>query len=272
MDHPFFETTTITDYLTNKMPEPMKATFEIALKNDPNLAKEVELVRDMLQGIRLFEQKRLQNIIQQAHQQLDGEGFFEEAAMETETAPAVVPIFAHKRKFASNWLFAASFLLVLGVSAYFFMGKATTTEQLFTANFHPNTNILQEKIQTLSLIGFGTTDADQQKSLLVALQAYQNKKYDEAIALLQAHITAFPTHDADVKTYLALAFMETKQYEKAENTLKSSNNIDAKWYLSLCLMKNNKKPSAIALLKSIAKEKNIYQQQAEILLQQLEKN
>ncbi|MBN2212623.1 MAG: hypothetical protein JW723_00135 [Bacteroidales bacterium] len=144
-------------------------------------------------------------------------------------------------------------------------GKQYTNEQLFQRYYNPYE----------SHITFRSADNDINTDLVLAMQFYENKNYNEALKLFESILQADPTR-IGLNFYSGISQMEIKEYDQAG---KSFNKVvedrynmyfeQAEWYLSLCYIITNQNDKAARLLEKIKSDHGFYHKEARKLLRKL---
>ncbi|WP_179318361.1 tetratricopeptide repeat protein [Winogradskyella helgolandensis] len=173
----------------------------------------------------------------------------------------------HDKKTTHKWLkplIAAAGLILIMLSLNFFMNSKLDEDQLFSSYFEPSKNVTSPIIRstdnetTVNNAFIAYSEADYKPAIVLFQKAYQDSKnsellFYEANSLLaiddyENAITKFEEHlkYSDILTnrshwYLALAYIKTKQIEKAKQELKSLLNSDETF----------KRPEASSLLEKL---------------------
>ncbi|MBL4648325.1 MAG: tetratricopeptide repeat protein [Aureispira sp.] len=247
----------------------LKATIsqiEETLEQDGFFDKGVE--KELIQGLQLEGEKELFQKIQHIDKNLEQEGFFE-PKKSTNTTPFI-------RLFAA----AASIVFVLSFAWYYSSNSTVNYQQEYAAAFEQYDNTLSKAVQMeLSEQGFGgNPDEEALQEILIAMETYDNKKYTQAIILLQKCLEKQPssTYQNKMELYLGLSYLESNKIEKAITQFQSlssketANQTIAEWYLALAYLKAEKIEQAKTVLNKLKNtETNLYQKKATTLLQKL---
>lgn len=197
----------IANYFTKKLSHEAQVEFDHLMANDAEFAKEVTFQKNLKATIN----KEEQDIVKE---QLQG---FE--AEENST-------FNYRK-----WLVAASVLLLLGVSSFWFFNNSVNTEKLYAENFEPYRNIVQPIVR-------GDTKTDLKTK---AFTAYETKNYTEALEYFDELLLEHP--DETLTFYKANVLLKLDKTEDAiavfKSNLKTPDSLDAKnnWYLALAYLK-----------------------------------
>jgi tetratricopeptide (TPR) repeat protein len=154
----------------------------------------------------------------------------------------------------------AGVILILSLT-----GKQYTNKQLFDRYYKPYE----------SNMTFRSADNGLNSDLVLAMQLYENKNYNEALKLFESILLNDPSR-IGLNFYSGISQMETKEYDHAGKSFgkviddKYNMYIEqAEWYLSLCYIITNQNDKAIHLLEKITAEKGFYQKEAGKILRKL---
>ena len=148
------------------------------------------------------------------------------------------------RREANRWIAAASIVIVAGIAAFLIFGndKGYSSDELFSQFYNAY------RIDTY------TTPSG---TLLMALQKYKNRQFDEALCLLNDVPDRIEVVNEKM-FYKGLLLMEQQRYKKAIvefNLLLESEDSMLKsetyWYLALCNLKTGQVDDTRDLLKNI---------------------
>lgn len=106
---------------------------------------------------------------------------------------------------------------------------------------------------------FGSSRGLPEDSFQMAMNYYNQKKYDDALSLFNRLLTKpqFKPKFTDIKFYTAICFMTKGKYKKAYKIIEKLSSVEnpyqneSKWYLALLQVKKNRPNMAIATLNSI---------------------
>lgn len=232
---------TIHRYLTGTMTAAERAAFEAELQSDATLRNDVELEQWLLAGIDKAGTQGLRTSIGTVHQQLKADGFFESAAQD---APLRVSYLSNFTKMKQFIAIAASLVIVAGAVWFFTQNSGPDTDALFARYYQAEED--RQRAQTIAkqIYTYGASPAlNQADSLGLALKAYENGQYDDALALLTALAAANPQNDT-VQYFTGVVHMSQERYAKAIGVLlplsrsdTSALRNDALWNLGLCYLK-----------------------------------
>lgn len=232
-------TAQIDTYLSGSMTSEEEKAFELALENDLELRKDVDL------------QKKTFALL--------------EAAAFIETKDKIRAINQQKStsSFGGMLLKVAAVLLVLVIPTYFLLNNQFNDEHLFADYSEP----YPDRITTM-----GSSD---ETKLTEAMSAYNKEEYIEAAKLFKV-IRLNGSENDKVILYEAVSLTYSDQAKKAVDLLeiamkpKSANFISLEWQMVLSLLANNQGDDAKDVLAKFLEHNNGYQQiKAEALLTDL---
>lgn len=245
---------TIKKYLDGTMTVQEKVDFETEIKNSKELAEEINQVR----LLRIFNKNRdlieaksiLKSVMADIHIEPDY-GSYEKHFKKS--------IFG---KYGLRWLLLSSLAIVFligGTVLYQKNQEAKALRDLSKAHLQPMENI----------IGFSPNDPSREAK---AMQAYDNKNYNEAIIQLNS-ILKNDFNDNSLRLYLAVSYLMQDQNAEAEihlqNIVKTNDivTVPAKWYLALSLLQRGQKVEAKSLFQSLSEDTTFGTEAKEILKQ-----
>jgi tetratricopeptide (TPR) repeat protein len=253
----------IEDYVNGQLSIEEKADFQQQLQQDPSLAQEVGLYKDIFSGLAIGGRKDMK-----AHlKALDEKSFSQEAASKLQASVTenikgkVIQSFWQR----NAWLTGIAACLVLGLVAFLWVSNSSSANSLFAKYYAPYPNVV-------AAVERGETIQDATKQ---AMQAYESGDYTRAIQGLQQIANNDP-EASSLYLYLGISYIETSQLdsakvylEKATADAASKLHTQAKWYLALAYLKNKEKEQAIVHLQSLSQESGVYAQKARQLLDDL---
>ncbi len=111
--------------------------------------------------------------------------------------------------------------------------------------------------------------------LSMALQKYNEQRYQEALSLFQLVIKQ-NGNDPAGNFYAGMSYQELRQYRKAiyhyDRVIKNHDNLfveQAEWYMGLCFLQTNNKNKAVPLFQKIENEHGYYGSKAEKILKEI---
>ena len=239
----------IERYHDNEMTADERKRFENELLYNSELAEELELYKQIVSGIKDYHIDKFKKKLREVDFELDAEL---EQSKKT-------------RKLVVYLSIAASFLLLIGTSAYFFM-----------FNTKPNYNeiALQNREIEKGLPVF--MSSSNEVGISEAMNFYKQNKYSESLNLLKKIELNKPTNDT-VIYFIALnneLINNTQEaisyYEKLIPVESSIFKEKAEYRLSLCYLVKGDIIKAKALLKAITeKQQHTFKSNAEKVLKEL---
>lgn len=143
-----------------------------------------------------------------------------------------------------TWIGIAAGFAILVVAYFLLWNKGKSNEDIFFESFKTHTdylNVAKDKAQQYGMAGTGTETRD---SFLMAIEFFENNKYDEAIKILVPFVDNHP-ENVDARYMLSKAQVNREKYTAAMVHLTSLNNNNAiepvlqdqvKWDLALCYL------------------------------------
>lgn len=247
----------IENFLNQEMDAEALAAFKKEMANDKDLAAEVDFHQDIVKGIQGAAPLDFSKMVSNVHSEMKEEGFFleevEQAATSTTKEEAKVRSLGIRRVLA----IAASFALIVFAGWWLVSSQSTQPEQIFADNFAVHQDMLSVEIEDrLAETGFGSNKA-LLNNLQKGIDAYNIKDYPTAISIFE-QFEQTATEDPLVnyaKFYKAIAFIETNQLAKAQNSLeqlaeKPNTSLinDINWNLALVYLKQNNIQPAVSIL------------------------
>jgi len=238
----------IQQYLDGTLDSEERSVFESRLKTDPELQKQLEKYKLLLDGIRYQARKEGWEKITDLEEEYEGKSI-------------------DKRVTINDWRYvAACFIGILftALLVYILLSKPDSLQDLYAENFAPYPALTHGPLR----------GADPGVSLEErAYAAYSNENYDEAIILFMNLLNE--KEDPLVLFYLGNAYLANEEYGNAttvfEQALEQNIVIDnqTRWYLALSYMAQGRKEEAIIQLKELARGSSSYSYKAQTIIQQL---
>ncbi len=232
----------IQKYLEGAMESSERHEFEIALRDRPELAAEVEELKKLENGLLAAGMETLMEDMRQWEQDS-----------------------SNKPNWRPYLMAAAVLALVLVPAIYFLNLQKPTSEELFLSYYQPYEEMITQR----------ASPGDSVNALLAnGLSAYSSGAYKKSAELLGAYLKQNPT-DHKVSLYLAIAQLEINQKElAAANFIRAQQDPavkeQAEWYQALTYLKFDETDAAVVILKTIAGSNSHYRkQQASRLLKDL---
>ncbi|MEH6537037.1 MAG: hypothetical protein V7719_11625 [Psychroserpens sp.] len=163
-----------------------------------------------------------------------------------------------------NWFVAATVVVLLGLSSFWYFNSSIDTEKLYVENFEPYRNVVQPIVR-------GETKTDLKTK---AFRAYETKNYTEALQYFNQLLKEKP--DETIAFYKANVLLKLNKTEEAiiifKNNLKTPDSLDAKnnWYLALAYLQLNDIESAKHILANLNANSSFKSEATKRLLQQLD--
>lgn len=226
--------TLIDQYLSGELPETERADFERRLRQEPELARYLRLMKEVGQAIRI-----------------DSEEFRKDLEAVTRkddpSAYSIKTPTSGRRRFLAIAAGIAA-LVALGLLWLLWEPGTTSDRRLFADHFttYPN---------NVTLRGNGTGAG----TLTNAMILYDRRAFEEANAALQQIVKSAPSDTA--RFFLAMTQLALKEPAAAEKHLQTVAGIDtsiyrrqAYWYLALAAIAQHDRKQATAVLDSLIQE------------------
>ncbi|AXT57680.1 hypothetical protein J8L88_21600 [Aquimarina sp. MMG015] len=237
----------IDKYLQSELTPVEKDQFDNLLENDTTFRKDVEFLKDLNLVAGVEDRDGLRNSLA---------GF--EAKIEAKETK-VIPLFNYKKL-----LVAASILLVVAIGGITFLKPfGVDTNQLYAENFEPYKNVVTPIVR-----GDEATNEE-----TIAFTSYESKNYE--LAAEQFGNLFKTTKSAYFLLYQANSLLASNKTQEAIPLLEQHISLGdqlserGKWYLSLAYLKENRKKEAINLLEEMSKTGSFKKSDVDKLLSQL---
>ncbi len=254
--------TLIEKYLDNMLQGTELLKFEEQLKIDKKLQREVAMHKDINKAIVKNDLEEFKTQIKSVRNAMLYN--LVNKSIKKSSKQKFIP-----RGFPHIWLYAASVILLIGISAAIFFSteRHYSNKQLYAIYF------------TTYQAGSVERSSNSSDSLFdKAMEAYKHNNFNNAITSLHTIIKYKPNNLA-ARLYLGISYLEMG-YEK-NATLQFSRIIDtndpvfkepAQWYLCLTYLKQNiEKQKINRLLQQIINEKGDYYKRAKELLKKMKR-
>ncbi len=248
MDHEAFDQEAIGRYLKDLMDQEEKFLFEQQMAQQPGLAAEVVLQRDIQQGIRAHGYTSLKELLKNADRN----------SPPAEDSP---PESGHR---LYTWMLVAASLAAVLLLGYLLLPNQPGHQTLVASYYQPYPNILSPADRS---------PLEAEDSLKQALYAYESGNYRQAIALFEQNEGQW--HEGH-RFYLALSYYEAGQPARTVDLLhkviKKKESLfyePALWYQALAYIRIARVQPARENLKTLAKDNNSYRQKATDLLESI---
>lgn len=227
-------------YFTKKLSQEAKTEFDHFMATDSEFAKEVKFQENLKIVIEKEERENVK-------EQLQG---FE---VEKNT------MFNY-----TKWLAAASVIVLLGISSFWFFNNSIDPNKLYAENFEPYRNVVQPIVR-------GEIKTDLKTK---AFTAYETKKYEEALHYFNELLKE--NDNETIAFYKANTLLELDKTKEAvsifKTNLKTTDSLDDKnnWYLALALLRLNNLEEAKNILNTLNNSSSFKKEQVKQLLKQLD--
>jgi predicted Zn-dependent protease len=244
----------IDQYLAGELSGEALAAFEKEMQASPALVNEVELYKNIqnemkVQHQHIEEENKLRNTLTSLNKK-----YFEKKG-----APVI--------KMNKRWLFAVAAVAAAVIVFIFWPspGQSYNNEKLYA--------YYTKDVESLST---GERGANTDSFLIKAANSYNQKKYAEALPMLQQLSVKYPD-DKSLQLAAGISLMQTGQADAAIvifDSLVAGQTVykdQGTWYKALALLKQNKLDECSGLLKSFPKEAGKYKEAME-LIKKIEKS
>ena len=245
----------IEAYINLELSEEQRLDFELLIKQDSALRKEVALHKRLHSTIANKEVLNFKSQLKTIGESLKETDFTKRVNKAENTDSRSV--------FSFNWKMAASVALIVGLLGSFWYNNNTHENDLYAANYVPYP--VEGNLRG--------TRVNESETLQNALKFYKSKKYEEASVLLAQIVSKSPSKE-ELKVYLGNCYLSLGQTENAIKILaqiSESNQYTevAKWYTALGYIQQNNNVSAQKTLKELVKYDGLYGDQAIKILQKI---
>ena len=229
----------IAQYLINKLSESEKKEFDLLMVTDSEFSEEVSFQENLKTAIGFEERIKLKRQLQD----------FEKDEKHTVNY--------------NKWYIAASIVLLLGVSSFWFLSTSINAEKLFVENFEPYRNVVQPIVRSDSKMDLKTK----------AFTAYETGSYD--MALMHFNELLKEKNEEIILFYKANVLLKIDKTSEAitvlEQNLKTSDSLDDKnsWYLALANLKMKNIDEAKDILIQLEKSSSFKKESVTRLLSNL---
>jgi len=246
-------------YILDRMNDEDKAAFEKRIAEDQQFAEEFEFFKQMISAINKEAEKKFKDNLREIDKKID------------------TPVLG-KQNFFKYFAIAASIVILLGISAYFYFTSLSTNEKLYLAYYKNYTNDLVEHTRgTNNNVLLENLSAEENEKLTEAMKFYDEKNYTKTIDIIEDNFVSKSPNPA-ILFFLAVSQLEVGRLDEAIENLEFLNNItkhsyseQTKWYLSLAYIKNKEYEKAMLLLKELEISGNKYKDNAVKLISDLKK-
>ncbi|MEZ4847847.1 MAG: tetratricopeptide repeat protein [Bacteroidia bacterium] len=234
----------IENYLDQTLTVTEKSEFETRLANEPELREKLDLHRSsiiaMKVALRMKEKEALKEMFQEVKN--------------------TTPVRTFQMR---TWYYAAAAVVALLFATWLFLPNRLSPESI------------AQEYQEIYPFNYQRGDSPAEDSVFkLAGDFYTQGKFEEVIPLMQEMIASQPENQR-YRLYLAMAYRETGQLDKAITELESISSHptygeNATWFLALIHFKRGDETKAIDLFKEIAGSEVHYRKvQAQEILEKL---
>ncbi len=235
----------IQKYIQDSLSEAEQTQFETLVQNDLVFAKKVAEHENMHKAIKANERAVLKSHLQQ----------LERLEREKETS---------RTPFQKNMRLAiAVVLLVLfGLIGNYIIQQANVNENLYAMYFEPYPNALQPVTR-------GQNDSD---LLSIATQAYEAKKYEEAIETFDLIQAGFDNPNTEISFYTAMSLLNLGKEVEALDMLREIKHRETRftpqiyWYGALIHIKFKENEKALKALEYMDSIQTTYKTKERVIL------
>lgn len=238
----------IENFLASRLPAEESARFREKISTDSFLAREVNLFRDLVEGVSRQGRSEMKDRLQQL-----------EATLRAAEEPPL-PNLVKSRPLL--WWGEVAAVFLIGACAYAWLSRASQGEKLFA--------------QFYELYPTGVAAVEQGAGVhgekAAAVRLYENGQYAAALPLLR-QLLRDHGHAPDLLFYAGMTSIELQQYARAQAYLQQTLRLpihpftpQATWYLSLVHLKREQMEQAVSLLADLAAGTGLYGEKARALL------
>ncbi len=225
--------TLLEKYLQDKLTETERQEFDVLLKNDPDFKEEVEFQMDVKRAVTADEDENFMGILS------DFESDARAGELKTPQGEE-----QKVKAFPTKWLVAASVVVLVGLAYFFTANQTTGPQDLFAENFKPYRNVTHPitrgeeatDMKTKAFLAYSKEEYKEAIPLFTELYSSQKEPYylfykanaliqlnkaAEAVPLLQEHLGTQDSLTDKSHWYLAMAYLQLEDTEKAKRALKT---------------------------------------------------
>lgn len=234
-------------YISGGMEQEELASFEARLKNEPELAEELELFRNVSESMSAKFRHEENTVALKKTLHVAGEKHFQM----TEEKPEAKVVSMGRRRLLTRLAATAAILLLLFV-------------------WSPWKKSLYEQYSTHAPLALAERSGSGSFDFSNAENAFNSGNYQVALDELKNYFKQNP-NDLEVEFHLGICLLELNQFDDADvifGKLNAGNSIfktEGTWYLALSNLKQNKNEEARKYLTQIPEDSDRYQQAQELL-------
>lgn len=243
----------IQDYLDGRLSEQDRTVFETNMKGDSELAREVEDLQLLENGLSSLGSTQFAAEVGAWEQEYRASQK-ERGIIFGDGKPSRGIIFRQ-----SQWLAAAVVsLLVLSAAGWWMLAGGQDNQEVYASYYAPYEDMILVRGDTLQGV---------ESMLRMGMEAYNAGDYAAAIGQLEAYRQAVP-EDFRPFLYIAIAQAEQGDMEQADTNFKramedSTYRQQAEWYQALTYLKVDQQTAAIQLFESIVSQNPVHYRQQE---------
>jgi tetratricopeptide (TPR) repeat protein len=240
----------IEDFLANRLPAAASARFREVIAHDAFLAREVDLFRELVEGVSRQGRGEIKGRLQRLEATLRAA---EEPSLSLPSPAKAWPL---------PWWSEVAAVFLIGVCTYAWLSRSSHAEKLF-AQFYESYPSVTAPVER---------GAVAQGEKAAAFGLYECGQYAAALPRLQG-LLRNNGHAADLLFYAGMASIELQQYARAQAYLQGALRLpahaftaQATWYLALVHIKREQMEQAAPLLEGLASGTGFYGEKARALL------
>jgi len=228
MNDPILE---IEAYLFEEMTPDERARFEVRLATDPELSQTLVAHRRLLEGLNRYYEREtaIRSSIQNVHDSLKTEGFFEQASSQNTDASDASHLEtqdeASSTRVVSFRPYGQYIVVAAAVIALVFLiwpGQKKRTDPFISNHVVVFPDQVSSRLEASQQnLGFGQVDPAQVAAMQTAMTAYATREYNEAKQAFETYIQAYPTgmYQQDALFYLAQSALQLNEFPQAQDAL-----------------------------------------------------
>jgi tetratricopeptide (TPR) repeat protein len=239
----------IEDFLANRLPAAESARFREIVAHDAFLAREVDLFRDLVEGVSRQGRGEVKGRLQRL-----------EATLRAADEPSL-SLPSPAKAWPLPWWSEVAAVFLISVCAYAWLSRTSQSESRFAQFYEP-----------YPYVASPVTRGSAQGEEAAAFELYESGQYAAALSRLQ-RLLRDNGHAADLLFYAGIASIELGQYARAQAYLQGALRLPAHaftppatWYLALVHLKREQMEQALALLEGLAAGTGFYGEKARALL------
>jgi len=236
----------IDDYLSGTLSENELNEFNTTISSNMKLANDLQFQQEVFEAIRDERKREIMNTLNQIHRK--------------NTKRSSLTIYSWKLQAVA----AAIVVLIVtgGLLGSFLTNNTTSNQTLYTEYFNPETSLL-------SVRSYEDIDSNLKEGMFY----FEQGEFEKAISIFQIE-----PNDLLGKLYTGFSYMKLEKYAEAESHFKDiiedKDNLlvdQAEWNLGLCYLINGQSMEAKKVFKKISIGNTVYNKEADIVLEKMEK-